>query len=106
MSIEYRMEENKALAPFTTLGVGGPARWFLEAKAEEEIAEAAAWTRHEGVRLFVLGGGSNLVVADTGFNGLVVQVALRGVAVDEAGDGSGQRIYRAAAGENWDDLVQ
>lgn len=105
MPIEDRLEENKPLAPFTTLGVGGPARWFLEANTEEDIAEAAVWTRQSGVRLLVLGGGSNLVVADAGFHGLAMHVAMRGVSVDAA-FGSGERIYRAAAGENWDDLVQ
>jgi UDP-N-acetylmuramate dehydrogenase len=105
MPIEDRLEENKPLAPFTTLGVGGPARWFLEANTEEDIAEAAVWTRQSGVRLLVLGGGSNLVVADAGFHGLAMHVAMRGVSEDGA-VGSGERIYRAAAGENWDDLVQ
>lgn len=105
MPIEDRLEENKPLAPFTTLGVGGPARWFLEAKTEAEIAEAAVWTRQSGVRLLVLGGGSNLVVADTGFHGLAMHVAMRGVSVD-ATEGSGERVYCVAAGENWDDLVQ
>ena len=103
MRLESLLEENKPLAPFTTLGVGGPARWFLEATTEEQIAEAAVWTRDKGVRLFVLGGGSNLVVADSGFNGLVMHVALRGM---ESGDGPGHRIYRVAAGEDWDAFVQ
>jgi UDP-N-acetylmuramate dehydrogenase len=97
--------ENKPLAPLTTLGVGGPARWFLEARTEQQIAEAAAWTREKGVRLLVLGGGSNLVVSDAGFDGLVLHVALRGVASEEAA-GSGHRIYRVAAGEDWDAFVQ
>lgn len=105
MPLEDRLEQNKPLAPFTTLDIGGPARWFLQANAEEDIAEAATWTRQRGVRSFVLGGGSNLVVADAGFDGLVQHVAMRGVTVDDPADGSGQRIYRAAAGENWDDLV-
>jgi UDP-N-acetylmuramate dehydrogenase len=97
------LAENKPLAPLTTLGVGGPARWFLEAKTEQQIAEAAAWTREKGVHLLVLGGGSNLVIADAGFDGLVMQVALRGI---EVGDASGHRIYRVAAGEDWDAIVQ
>ena len=58
--------ENKPLAQFTTLGIGGPARWFVEAASEEEIAEAAAWARERRVPLFVVGGGSNLLVADAG----------------------------------------
>jgi UDP-N-acetylmuramate dehydrogenase len=103
------IEENKPLAPFTTFGIGGPARWFVEATSEEEIADAAAWAGERGVAVFVLGGGSNLLVADAGFDGLVVRVALRGItATDAPGDSgqTGQKIYQAAAGEDWDHFVE
>lgn len=96
------VKENQPLAPLTTLGVGGPARWFAEAENEAEIAEAAAWTRQRGVPLFVLGGGSNLLVSDAGFDGLVLQVRLRGVEAEGAGT---DRVCRAAAGEDWDAFV-
>jgi UDP-N-acetylmuramate dehydrogenase len=79
-----RIEENKLLAPFTTLGIGGPARWFVEAGSEDEIVEATEWARQRGVALFVLGGGSNLLVSDSGFDGLVLRVGLRGVEVSSA----------------------
>jgi UDP-N-acetylmuramate dehydrogenase len=75
------MEENKPLAPLTTFGIGGPARWFVEASSEDDIAEAAAWATSRQVPIFVLGGGSNLLVSDAGFNGLVLRVGLRGIAV-------------------------
>src|SRR5579863_6523585 len=106
MPLDDRLEENKPLAALTTLGVGGPARWFLEATREEEIAEAAVWTRQRGIPMLVLGGGSNLVVADTGFDGLALHVALRGQSVENGADRSGKRLYRAAAGEDWDVFVQ
>ncbi|MGO9775701.1 MAG: UDP-N-acetylmuramate dehydrogenase [Terracidiphilus sp.] len=99
------IEENKPLAPFTTFGIGGPARWFVEAASEEEIAEAAAWAEEHAAKLFVLGGGSNLLVADAGFHGLVLRVVLRGISVADATDLSGERIYQAAAGEDWDYFV-
>lgn len=105
MPLDNVLEENKPLAPFTTLGVGGRARWFVEAKTEEEVAETAAWARDRGVRLLVMGGGSNLVVSDTGFDGLVLHMALRGIVVEDAGDDSGQRTFRAGAGEDWDSFV-
>ena len=105
MSLDNLLEENKPLAPLTTLGIGGPARWFLEATTENQVAEAAVWARERGIRLFVMGGGSNLVVADSGFDGLVVHVALRGIHAEDANDGSGQRIVQAAAGEDWDQFV-
>lgn len=96
------VKENQPLAPLTTLGVGGPARWFAEAASEADVAEAAAWARGRGVPLFVLGGGSNLLISDAGFDGLVLHVCLRGIAAQDAGS---DRLYRAAAGENWDAFV-
>ncbi len=101
-----RMEENKPLGPFTTFGTGGPARWFVEAGSEEDVAEAAAWAGQRGVPLFVLGGGSNLLVADAGFDGLMLHVGLRGISASDAQDGSGQKVYQVAAGEDWDHFVQ
>jgi UDP-N-acetylmuramate dehydrogenase len=100
------IEEDKPLAPFTTLGIGGPARWFAQAASEDDVANAAAWARDRSLPLFVLGGGSNLLISDAGFNGLVLRVALRGVAVAEAARHPGQRIYQAAAGEDWDGFVE
>jgi UDP-N-acetylmuramate dehydrogenase len=98
--------ENKPLAPFTTFGIGGPARWFVEAATEDEIAEAAAWAGERGLPLFVLGGGSNLLVSDAGFNGLVLRVGLRGISVPDSSETSNQTIYQVAAGEDWDHFVQ
>lgn len=95
------IRENISLAPFTTFGIGGPARWFAEAATEDDVAEAAAWARERCAALFVLGGGSNLLVADQGFDGLVLRVALRGI---EAGDEAG--VLRAAAGELWEACVR
>jgi UDP-N-acetylmuramate dehydrogenase len=100
------IEENKPLAPFTTFSIGGPARWFVEAVSEEEIAEAAAWAGERSVALFVLGGGSNLLVSDAGFDGLVLRVGLSGIVAMDAPEHPGLKIYQAAAGEDWDRFVQ
>ena len=97
------MLENQPLAPFTTFGIGGPARWFVEAVSEDEIAGASSWARERGTALFVLGGGSNLLVSDRGFDGLVLHVGLRGV---ESVDDSRQRTYQVGAGEDWDGFVE
>lgn len=97
------LEEHKSLASFTTFGIGGPARWFVTANAEEDIAEAARWAEKIDVPLFVLGGGSNLLIADKGFNGLVIRMCLRGIA---AQPDAGKMLYLAGAGEEWDQLVQ
>ena len=98
-----KIQENVALAPFTTFGIGGRARWFVEAVNEAEIVEAVSWARERSLPLFVLGGGSNLLVSDDGFAGLVLRVALKGVVSE---DDAGSRIYHAAAGENWDGFVE
>jgi len=91
-------KERQLLAPLTTFGIGGPARWFVEAATEAEIVEACDWAHEQGVPLFVLGGGSNVLVADEGFPGLVLHVALKGIKQDG-------ELFRVAAGEGWDEFV-
>jgi len=92
------VREQVPLAPYTTLGIGGPARWFVEATDEKQVADAVRLAREKNAPLFVLGGGSNLLVADTGFDGVVLHVALKGV--EQKGN-----LFSAAAGENWDGFV-
>jgi len=92
-----------ALSGYTTLGLGGPARRFVPAGTEDGVIAAVRDADRRGEPLLVLGGGSNLVISDDGFDGTVVQVATRGVQV-EAGDGPAVTVT-AAAGENWDALV-
>src|SRR6476660_4463222 len=94
------LEENKPLAPFTTLGIGGPSRWFTVAKTENEIAEAAQWARERSIALFVLGGGSILLVADSGFSGLIRKVGLLGIAKSAGADR--KIVFEVSAGEDWD----
>jgi UDP-N-acetylmuramate dehydrogenase len=90
------------LAGYTTLRLGGPARRFAEAPDDVELA-AQVWAADErGEPLLVLGGGSNLVVADEGFPGTVVHVATRGVRHEPDGD---RVLLTVAAGEDWDTLV-
>jgi UDP-N-acetylmuramate dehydrogenase len=90
------------LAPLTTLGVGGAAEWFAVANDAGDVQAAHAWCAERRQPLHVLGGGSNLVVADEGVQGLVLQVAIGGVAV--RGEGS-ETVVRAGAGEGWDGVV-
>jgi UDP-N-acetylmuramate dehydrogenase len=97
------VRERVELAPLTTMGVGGPASWFVEASDEATVLAAHAWARARGVALRILGGGSNVVVGDSGVDALVVRLALRGVTTSEAG--SAVEVV-AAAGEPWDDLVR
>jgi UDP-N-acetylmuramate dehydrogenase len=94
--------EQVPLAPLTTLGIGGSARYYTRATRADHVAAAATWAGERGLELLVLGGGSNLLVADAGFDGLVLEVALRGVDWRESG---GDVQLSAAAGEDWDALV-
>ena len=96
------IQENIPLAPLTTLGVGGAARYFAEISDERELPVALAFARRQRLPVFLLGGGSNLVVADEGFDGLVVRVALRGVEDRVEGDTAWVTV---AAGEEWDAIV-
>jgi UDP-N-acetylmuramate dehydrogenase len=96
------IQENIVLAPFTTFRIGGPARWFMEAASEADLTEAVTFAREKNTPLFVLGGGSNLLVSDKGFPGAVVHVANRGIRQDLDGEYS---VFTAAAGEDWDDFV-
>jgi UDP-N-acetylmuramate dehydrogenase len=90
------------LAPLTTLGIGGAARHFAPARSLDEVAEAHRWAAEKGLPLFVLGGGSNLVIADAGFDGLVLQMDIRGI---EFRLREGHTFLRAGAGEPWDGVV-
>ncbi len=96
------LREHVPLAPLTTLGVGGPARYFAEARTENEVREAVEFAQSRALPLFVLGGGSNVLVADGGFNGLVLKVDLRGIERAVVGD---DVTFRVAAGEDWDAFV-
>lgn len=90
------------LAPFTTLGIGGPARHYTRIGASEQLARALAWARERDLDVLVLGGGSNLLVGDDGFHGLVVHVVIDGVEYAVSG---GSTEVTAGAGESWDGLV-
>jgi UDP-N-acetylmuramate dehydrogenase len=96
--------ENVPLAPLTTLKVGGPARYLAEAKSAAEVAEAANFARSRSFPLFVLGGGSNLVVADAGWPGLVLKLAILGIEEHPSSD-SGKTLFEVGAGEEWDRFV-
>ncbi|HVY36929.1 MAG TPA: UDP-N-acetylmuramate dehydrogenase [Polyangia bacterium] len=91
------------LAPLTTLEVGGDARHFTEATDEAAVGAALRWAAARDLPVAILGGGSNVVVADAGFDGLVIRVAPRGLRFDAAADGT--MLLTAAAGEPWDALV-
>lgn len=97
------LRENVSLAPFTTFRIGGPARYFAEVSTREEVEQGLRLAADRRLHLFILGGGSNLVIADTGFPGLVLRVAIEGITSRPDGD---RVLVTAGAGESWDALVK
>jgi UDP-N-acetylmuramate dehydrogenase len=96
-------QEFVPLAPYTTFQIGGPARFFCEATDEAEITEAVSFAQERNLPLFVLGGGSNLLVSDAGFDGVVMRV---GVPVSKHERRVRESVLlEVGAGENWDDVV-
>jgi UDP-N-acetylmuramate dehydrogenase len=95
-----KIENDVSLGPLTTLKVGGPARFFVRASNEAQVVRAFAHADQHDLKVFVLGGGSNILVSDNGFDGLVVNVALKGVTISD------ETSVTAGAGEDWDRFVE
>lgn len=101
---ELSFKQNLSLAEFTTLGVGGKAKYFVEVDTEKKLLRAMSWVKANKVQVFVLGGGSNVVVSGLGFNGLVIKMSNRGIKKLE-NNTSKLVVLEVAAGEIWDDFV-
>jgi UDP-N-acetylmuramate dehydrogenase len=92
------LQENLPLAMWTTFGIGGPARYFLNAASEQDVLDGLDYAKRRKVPVFVLGGGSNLLIADRGFDGLVLRIGLQGMTWE------GTQL-RAGSGEDWDEVA-
>jgi UDP-N-acetylmuramate dehydrogenase len=99
------LQENILLAPLTTLRIGGAARFLVEAQSRIDVEEAVAFARTKRLALFILGGGSNLVVADSGWPGLVLKMAIPGIEQRPGTNDEGKVLFDAGAGESWDRFV-
>lgn len=97
------IQENVPLAPLTTFKVGGPARYFVDASGYDDVLFTVEYARSNHLPLFILGGGSNLVVSDAGWPGLVLKIAIRGV--DERPAEFSKLEFVVGAGEDWDNFV-
>jgi UDP-N-acetylmuramate dehydrogenase len=96
------VQEDVPLAALSTLGVGGPARFYARAADPDAVEAGVAWAESRALPLFVLGGGSNIVVSDEGYPGLVLHVVPEAI---EARRSGGEVHVRAGAGVVWDVLV-
>jgi UDP-N-acetylenolpyruvoylglucosamine reductase len=101
MSAPARVEKDYPLARLTTVRTGGPADWFARAGSEERLAELLAWADAGGIEVGVVGSGSNLLVADDGFRGLVLKLDEGLATIERDGDrvicGGGARLPQASA---------
>ncbi|HKZ17623.1 MAG TPA: UDP-N-acetylmuramate dehydrogenase [Geobacteraceae bacterium] len=96
------IRENVSLAALTTFGVGGPARYFVQISREKDAVSALAFACERGLDPIVLGGGSNVLISDEGFPGLVIQNRIKGLTVEEAG---GNVLANVGGGEDWQDFT-
>lgn len=101
-----QIKENVPLAPYTTFGIGGPARFFATAESVEELKEALEFAKQKQLPVCLLGGGSNMLVSDKGWSGLVLKIELKGVEIAEDPSNTTKKILIAAAGESWDSTVE
>jgi UDP-N-acetylmuramate dehydrogenase len=101
-AIERRLVVHQPLAPLTTLGVGGGAEYYFLAETADDLVAACGWANQRQLPIWILSGGSNLVVADAGVPGLIIDVQLRGMSIERKGS---LVAVKAAAGEVWDELV-
>jgi UDP-N-acetylmuramate dehydrogenase len=99
------IQENVPLAPLTTLQVGGAARYFAQPKREDDVPEAVQFAKARDLPLFVLGGGSNLVVADSGWPGLVLRMAMGGITASNSTNDGKAVLFSVGAGVDWDAFV-
>lgn len=97
------IQENISLAAFTTLKLGGKARYFVECKTIDAIRAAVGFANSKNLRLHVLGGGSNTIFPDDGFDGVILHIGLKGTRLSEEGTST---LMTVAAGEQWDDIVK
>ncbi len=102
MTESPEIRENVDLAPMTTVGLGGPARYFVRWRDPDAIRATLLWARKKGLALQVMGGGSNILFPDRGFEGVVARVDIAGVEIERK---DGRATIVAGAGEFWDDLV-
>jgi UDP-N-acetylmuramate dehydrogenase len=96
------IKEQVSLSAYTTIGLGGPARYFVDCTSDDDIRAAITVAREKHLPLLILGGGSNMIVSDEGFPGLVLHVSSCGIDTIPHGY---RCMVRVAAGERWDDVV-
>lgn len=99
------ISEGVALAPLTTFRIGGMARYFATVTEAAQLSELSHFAREHDLRVFILGGGSNILFSDEGFDGLVLKMDINGIAMCDADDDDNAVIITSGAGVKWDTFV-
>jgi UDP-N-acetylmuramate dehydrogenase len=99
---ELEIRESIPLAPHTTIGIGGNARFFADVATTETLLAAIDWARNHSIPMIVIGGGSNLIIADRGFDGIIVRVSINGIRSQPQSD---RTTITVGAGEDWEEFV-
>ncbi len=101
--MNFEIQRNINLAELTTFKIGGSARYFVQARDESEVLRAIEFAEENALEIFILGGGSNVLIADEGFDGLILKIALKGITLSDETD---EAVFvTAGAGEDWDAVV-
>ena len=97
------IKENILLSAHTTIKLGGPAKYFIECDTEGSIKEALEFAKEKNCKVQTLSGGSNIIFADHGFDGVILKINIKGVTVKKDKDNF---FVCSGAGENWDEFVK
>lgn len=97
------MEEHVSLAQYTTFRIGGEAAYFFRISNNQDLTEAITFIHERGLPFFILGGGSNILVSDAGFGGVILKMEMKGLSFENREDGV---LVTAGAGEDWDSVVE
>jgi UDP-N-acetylmuramate dehydrogenase len=98
------IQENIPLVKYTSIKLGGSTKYFCECKSENELVECLKFAEDKKLKVHILGGGSNTIFSDSGFEGLVIKIGMKGINLHN--DFKDNVIIKAAAGEEWDDFVK
>ena len=98
-----KVEKNIPLKNYSTMRVGGPAKFLTHVRTKEDIEEAVKFAKENDLRILAIGHGANIMFTDAGFDGLVIVVDIKGFEIIEDGD---EAVIKVGAGENWDETVK
>jgi UDP-N-acetylmuramate dehydrogenase len=101
--MELEIKKNVKLADYSTFRIGGLAKYFVVVKSEDDFMVAIKWAKRRSKKIFILGGGSNILFSDKGFDGLVIKNEIKGMEI--VGENEYSAIIKSYSGETWSKMV-